>query len=135
MALLWIDGFDSYGTPGVAPDPTGIVGRKYGVVSGESDCLVVPGRLSPGNALMLVGNGVWLQSPPLTTDSTLIIGVAVKFSTLPIPGWSFPFVQFYDGATLGTTLSVTDAGELAVTANALLGTTQGLLLRAGRGIT
>ena len=133
MALLWIDGFDSYGTPGAAPTPTGIVGRKYDIVSGESDCLIAPGRLAPGNALLLQGNGVWLQSPPLTTDSTLLVGVAVKFSTLPIPGWSFAFLQFYDGTTLGATLSVTDAGELAVTANALLGTTQGLMLCAGRG--
>ena len=37
MALLWIDGFDNYGTTiGGAPSPTGILNRKYATVFGDN---------------------------------------------------------------------------------------------------
>ena len=77
MALLWVDGFEGYGTSdGSAPSPTGVVGRKYGVAS-ESNMDIEAGRFGSGHCLELALSS-WMRTPTLTTDDTLIVGVAFK---------------------------------------------------------
>ncbi len=83
MALLWIDGFEGYGTTDDAiPTPTGILSRRYyetddGLDSNKTQ--IKAGRFS--------GHGLWLSNdriytPVLTTDDTLIVGFAFKITDI-----------------------------------------------------
>jgi hypothetical protein len=96
MALLWIEGFEGFGTSvGDAPSPAGIVGRKY-AVNAESSMDVETGRLS---GYCLEFNSIAACSivgPTLpTTDATLIVGFAVKFATTSNVCY---LMNMYDGA-------------------------------------
>lgn len=121
--LLWIDGFEALGTSvGSAPSPAGVVARKYSVISGESGMDIETGRFS-GYCLELDAAGCYIQPEALTTDATMIVGLAVNFNLFV----NNPFLDFYDGATLGVNLRLTTDGELAVyRGTTLLGTTSGL---------
>ena len=128
MALLWIDGFDSYGTSvGSAPSPTGIVARKYGVVVNESYFAIRAGRLS-GYSMQLAGWTTSFQTPVLTTNALMVVGLAMKFAAIQ----DGVLLSFMDGTTQGVNLQLTSAGELAVyRGGSLLGTTSGLGLTTG----
>jgi hypothetical protein len=107
MALLWIDGFEGYGTTvGAAPAPTGICGRKYPNVNSESSMRVRDGRFS-GRAISFAHITCRLATPGLTTDDTLIVGVAVKRTNTR---W-IPIVDFYQGSFRGMHLQVVDNGS------------------------
>ena len=123
MALLWIEGFEGFGSStGNAPAPSGIIGRKYPDYSGASDFDIQTGRLG-GYSLELSSSGAYIQSPVLTTDDTLIIGFAVRFRAFS--GTSF--VSMYDGTTQGINMRTIAGGELSVyRATTVLGTTVGL---------
>ena len=124
MALLWIDGFEGYGTTDDAiPAPTGVLRRRYTETSDGSSSSytqIKAGRFG--------GHGLWLSNdriytPTLTTDDTLIVGFAFKitdiyntamlgFFTTDLAG------QFYVNV-VGTELEVERGGTI-------LGTTSGL---------
>ena len=110
--LLWIEGFESFGTSGV-PAPTGIVARKYATIGEESAMLIRPGRIG-GYGIVLNDNPTCYLSPgALTTDATLVIGCAYKFpSVYPVDGRDF--IQLYDGATLGINLKTGIDGQLSI---------------------
>lgn len=123
MALLWIEGFEGFGTStGSAPSPTGVVARKYSSLVAESAMDIETGRFG-GYCLEFNTNGSYIRPLALTTNSTLIIGVAVRLSAVS----NSQIISFYDGATLGMNIKLTAAGELAVyRSGSLLGTTSGL---------
>jgi hypothetical protein len=84
MALLWIDGFEKYGTATAAINPTDIIDWKYlGHYDERVD--VLPGRNS-GNCIRLDNTAINLVTPsiksPGSTDNTLICGFAFKFGAL-----------------------------------------------------
>lgn len=121
MALLWIEGFEGFGTtPGVAPSPSGALARKYSAVNGESSMHIENGRWA-GYCLEFNSDSNYLHSPTaLTTQSTIVIGMSVYFTSL----MAHEFLTLYDGATRNCNLRLTAAGELAVyRADTLLGTT------------
>jgi hypothetical protein len=130
MALLWIDGFDSYGTTvGNYASPTGIYGRKY-ATGGTGNRIENP-RV-PGNGRSL-GIATYIMTPALTTNPTLIAGVGFKLVTGA--GTQSPVLSFYDDgvACVSVVLNV-QTGELAVwrwdnSTGVLLGSTSGLALR------
>lgn len=76
MTLLWLEGFESFGTTvGAAPSPTGVVARKYTVTS-ETLFDVENGRT--GYALE-PANGANFITPDLAnTDPTMIVGFALR---------------------------------------------------------
>jgi hypothetical protein len=78
MALLWVDGFDKYGTAGSAINPSDIVTWKY---TGHYDeqMNVVTGS-GHGNALQIDGTSQWLVTPQLTGNRVLIFGFAFKLN-------------------------------------------------------
>ena len=127
MALLWIDGFEGFGTTlNGAPTPTGVYGRKYTVQS-ESGFRVVTGRWS-GYALKFVIDTCYFQPPALTTNATMIVGLALK----TLNGLNHEFLTFYDGSTRGMNLRWVSGGNLAVyRADTQLAATVGLGLVAG----
>jgi hypothetical protein len=129
MALLWIEGCEGFGTSvGNATSPVGIVGRKY-VTVGENDLTVETGRLG-GYSLLLNGATPSMYTPALTTDATLVVGMAIKFTQFhanPVP-----FLHFYDNTTQGMNLRVTSTGELGVyRGSTAINTTVGLSLLTG----
>lgn len=80
--LLWIDGFETYGTVNDAiPSPEGCLGRRYTTsLDGSSTSYT---KIKPGREY---GQSIWLSystltTPALTTDTTLIVGFAFKVET------------------------------------------------------
>ena len=123
MALLWIDGFEGYGTSnGSAPSPTGVVSRRY-IASGESSMDIEAGRITD-HSLEFSSNTVWIKTPALTTDDTLIIGFGFRCSD----GSTFPFCNLYDDSTQGINIRWENGtGELQIRrGSTILGTTSGL---------
>ncbi len=105
MALLWIDGFDKYGTSiGAAPSPAGIVGKKYTHIAQESSIDVQTGRFSNSYGLKLNGyyNATRLGMDNLTTDRTVTLGFAMK--TAQFDETDCRFVALTYGGTYGISL-------------------------------
>lgn len=72
MALLWIDGFDSYGT-GTSQVPGAILGWRYQGATLDSNQLTDPRVAGSGRG---IGTSYWGRTvtPKLTEDRTLIVG-------------------------------------------------------------
>jgi hypothetical protein len=83
MALLWIEGFEGVGeTTSSAPSPAGIINRKYPTVSGESLMSIETGRF--GRCLEIPSGTEYIQSANLTTDTTLVLGCAIRVPSVPV---------------------------------------------------
>lgn len=97
MSLLWVDGFESYGTSnGSAPSPTGVLGRQYTVLL-ESAIDIEEGRFGSGHSLQF-GLGICnIKTPALTTNDTLIVGFAFKITT----SVEVELVTLFDDSTEG----------------------------------
>jgi len=123
MALLWIDGFEGYGTTiGAVPAPSGILARKYLVIDDEASMRIQNGRFG-GRALRFNFYSCKVKTPALTTDDTLIVGVAHKRSLA-----RFTYIMsLYDGVTKGMNLRAQDYGsEIHIyRGNTLIETTSG----------
>jgi hypothetical protein len=129
MALLWIEGFEGFGTTlSAEPDPVGIVERKYSTDTGtSSNWYITTGRLG-GYSLYMRYTAAYMQSPSLTVNATMVVGFAVKFKALG----TNTFLSLYDGTTQGMNLRLTAGGEVAIyRGGTLLETTSGLGLSAG----
>ena len=110
MALLWIEGFEGFGTSvGDAPNPIGIIERKYSTDGQASNWDIETGRLG-GYSLQLDYSGAYIQSTALTTDATIVVGFAVKFKNLG----NNTFLSLYDGITQGMNLRLTSGGEIII---------------------
>ena len=127
MALLWIDGFENYGTTeGSAPSPTGVMARKY-TVNGESTLDIEAGR-DGGKSMQVGSSTVWLQTPGLTTERTLVVGVAFKIANVTSFG-TLVEMHNLDGTGFNVYFNI---GELqARRASTVMKSTTGLNLVAG----
>ncbi len=131
MALLWVDGFDAYGSTVNTPvTPSGIVDRRY-TVSGSTPYVRDPRIAGNGRSIEL---GYELKTPALTTDATLIVGWAFKIIT-PVAAETY-ILSFWDGANWGIGVKLYGAiGEIAVNrheaTNVQLGTTVGANIHSG----
>ena len=100
MALLWIDGFEGYGSVAAAV-MTGLAGR-YAAVGNSGYALVGVGRICGYG--FLTSNGFnytpSVTTPNLTTDSTLIAGCAFVF----LRAGTSNTLAFNDNAALGISL-------------------------------
>jgi len=122
MALLWIEGFEGFGdTNGLAPQPTGIMSRKYPVIAREAFFDVETGR--NGRCIEIVPSADYFQTPFITNDDTLVCGIALNLIVgLPV---SFPsnIIQFWEGANNGINIRVDTSGTIsAYRGTTLLGT-------------
>lgn len=77
MALLWLEGFDILGTSGNAPSPTGIFNRKLAVAGNAGDLQV--GHVEDLSWRTSYG---YFTTPSLTTNTTLIVGMALYNASL-----------------------------------------------------
>ena len=109
MALLMVEGFESFGTTtGVAPQPTGALARLYTVVN-EHMMDIETGRLA-GYSLEIYST-YYFCTKVLTTNDTLIVGMAVKFPSLLS---TLYFFYLYDGTTGGMNLRLNTDGSISV---------------------
>ncbi len=126
MALLWIEGFETYGdTLNAAPSPSGIIARRYAASASESSTRLADGR--SGGRAYRVGpfNGGGLTSIPFsTTDSEMFVGFSLKYS---LGGYSTKIFSLYDGSSEGVRITLNATGQLSVystgASTQLLGTT------------
>ncbi len=108
MGLLWVDGFESYGTSnGSAPSPTGIVGKQY-TVNNESSVDIEEGRLGSGHSIELGATSSYIQTPTLTTNATIIVGFAFK------RGGGTDIMFLRNGASEGMGLNYLGGGKIGV---------------------
>lgn len=111
MALLWIEGFEGFGTStGVAPSPTDMLSRKY-TVANESRMDIETGRDGVGYCLEIYYNADYIQSPNLTTNATCVLGVAIKVESLTAEN---PLFTLYDGITKGVGVHIETDGTLSI---------------------
>ena len=100
MALLWIDGFENYGTStGAAPSPTNIMGGRYEITD-EDDLDIETGRNSTGYSLEFATGTPVIKTPVLTANDTLIVGVAFNIRTTNV----VDLLSLYDGTTEGVNI-------------------------------
>jgi hypothetical protein len=115
MSLLWVDGFDAYGTTlAAAPSPTGILARNYlfgGTSASEANTRVVAGRVD-ARALDIGLFNLNIRKLGLdTTDDTLIFGCAVKIKGPSINGGVSLF-SMDDDSTAGVHIRTNSNGTL-----------------------
>lgn len=130
MALLWIEGFDRFGTSlDYKPQPNWIVSRKYITSAEDSRMLIKTGKMG-GYALAMPYDYVgWLKlGYGLTTNDTVVLGFAWRFGSGSSDGY---FAQLMDGVTQGVSIRQA-ASELSITpaTGTVYGTTVGLNLQA-----
>ena len=114
MALLWIEGFEGFGTTvGGAPSPTGIIGRKYSGINGESGMDIETGRDGSGRCLEIIDGQAYVQSANLTTNATCVLGFALKLNAHPT-NLARQVVGLYENATLGMNIRVGTNGSLNI---------------------
>jgi hypothetical protein len=123
MALLWIEGFEGFGSSvGGAPSPSGIVSRKYPVISGESGFDIETGRDGVGYCIEIADYLSYLRSPNLTTNATCVLGVAVKINAHP--STQRDLLQLYENSNRGMNIKLNPDGTLTIENNVTdLGTT------------
>jgi len=111
MALLWIEGFEGYGTTtGVT---LGVLPRRGWTQESNTYFQLTPGRTGgfSGTDGRNYNYSTYIITPSLTTNDTIIIGVAF-FNT-----YSFftPSIRLYDGSTLGVNVTFsTSTGVITV---------------------
>lgn len=94
MALLWIDGFEGYGGVGTA---SGVAARGYAYVGNSPN--IAAGRLYGYCYWCNITYNINLTTPILTTDGTLIAGMAVNTAASGM--------AFYYNRTQGPNISLT----------------------------
>lgn len=98
MALVWVDGFDTYGaTEGQNVAPSGIMGRKY-TQGGSFDWVVRAPRV-PGNGHSVERESGYITTPVLTTDSKLIVGFGLRLHRWYLGVDDGIVFEWYHGAT------------------------------------
>lgn len=133
MTLLWVDGFESYGTSiGSAPAPTSVLTRKYDTVVSESSFDVETGRNGVGRCMQIgISNGRF-HTPAFGTDRTIISGFAFKYETV---GQTAFLSNLFTNGTWGMTLWFDGYGRFQILNNSsveLPGGSVSCNLRPGR---
>jgi hypothetical protein len=125
MALLWVEGCENFGTTiDAAPTPAGVVMRKYAGTPSEAVMLIKSGRLG-GLSLRCHSTGSYMQPANLTTNATMILGVALYIEV--IGNGNHQAIAFYDETTLGINIRIKTDGEIKLLrGSTLLATTSGL---------
>ena len=117
MSLLYVDGFDTYGTTNGAAPTTNSVENKF-IITYGAGLKVQAGRT--GHCLEFTSGATRLRKVSLTTNATLVVGFGFYHTNFTLD--SYPLYLF-TGATAGVNLCVKTDGKIAVNrATILLGT-------------
>ena len=118
MALIWCDGFESYGIgdeSDVSPD--GILDAKYDTIEGAHE-VESPGLSGHGHALECNSYDIKFKTPVLTANNTLIVGIKIlngsAIHQTPRYIASCPLMVFLDGGTTNIKLLLSGGNTLLV---------------------
>ena len=133
MTLLWVDGFESYGTTiGNAPSPSAVMARKYFTIVSENFFDVETGRNGVGRSIQIgISNGRF-HTYPYGTDRTIIMGFAFKYETV---GQTAFLSNLFTNGSWGMTLWFDGMGGFKIlnnSSNELAGGAVNCNLRPGR---
>lgn len=129
MTLLWIEGFDSYGTSG------GLVGLAEKYPNSENvtaNDTVVTGRLS-GFAFQWENTDGILKTPAIGSADTIVTGLGYKVTAFV--GTTYSLTSFIEdsGITLGINLRALDNGAFVVRrGTTVLGTSANNVINTGQ---
>jgi hypothetical protein len=121
MALLFVDGFDTFGTSNGAA-PVGLL-QKWSSLAGanHSSDTVITGRFNDGMALRPGSNATTFNHtnvPDFAATVTLVAGLAFRIPSLPTSGQFRELFGTGSGGSAGTTvevgIAVNDSGGLRV---------------------
>lgn len=125
MALLFIDGFDQYGTTN-GNDAVGIY-HLWPTNTQLENVNVADGRIT-GKSIVMVINNPYIQTFPLGQIATIVVGFAFKYAA-HANGTADTILMLMDGPDAGANLRLKSDGEWEVYRNTtLLGTTSGFSL-------
>jgi hypothetical protein len=94
MALLWIEGFEGFGTvTNDSPKPLGAMARKYINISNEVQMNIEDGRI--GGYCIELPNGSIFGTPILTVNNTLTCGCGFRNGG----GTDYTLIAFFDGGS------------------------------------
>lgn len=96
MALVWVDGFDNYGTLG-DETPSGILSRKYTNI-GTINWDVSDPRVE-GNGFSMKRVGGAIVTPNLTSDTTMIVGFGLRLHRFYLGTGKGTVFEWCDGTT------------------------------------
>lgn len=105
MALLWVDGFDSYGDAfNTAPQPTNIIAARYAFVANESQIDIESAAPISGNYLSITPSSyqTGIYTANNTTNATIIMGARVSIydSAAFNTDQDWPLFAILDGSTV-----------------------------------
>jgi len=111
MALLWLEGFESFGTTiGNAPAPANVVARKWPTVVSESFFDIETGRGGSGRSMQIAISNGRFHTPAFGTDRTLIVGFAFKY-----PGQGNAYLcNLFANGSWGMTLYLDGTGGMHI---------------------
>jgi len=113
MALLWIEGFEGYGT---TLGSVSVAARGYSYA--DSSTYLAAGRMSGYSLYPNASTTIaFLTTPSLTTDTTLVAGCAIYFTVSDRTA----SINFYYNGTLGVNVVFNPAASSSIAAR--LGTT------------
>ena len=120
MSLVWMDGFEGYGTG--ATNPSVQLARRYAV--GDTQYFSIVAGRTGGYAVKSVNGSYYFQTPALTTNGTMIVSFGYR-TDYAIQSYNICFL--FDGDTQGMGLALTAGGDIQVCrGGAVLATTTGL---------
>jgi len=127
MSLLWIDGFEGYGTSvGSYIEPTGIIERRYNVGGADDYIRITAGRVG-GYGIYTPSSSIdCLDTPAINSNSTIIVGLAIKRTSNED---DTTILSLVDDTTYGMNVRWLSSGEFCVRrGTTVLATTSGLNL-------
>lgn len=129
MSLLWIEGFETFGTTN-GNDMVALRG-KYVTDGTLGNLLVDDGRTAGGKCCKITNGSRFFTTPDFTASQTVVIGFGFKcFGTY---AGTLSIVTLFDGATEHASLQVNASGEFIVRGRGttVLATTSGAVISAG----
>lgn len=112
MAILWLDGFDSYGTSN-GSDATGINHRYTAVQPTNWD--VTDGRVS-GKAIRAVLSNPSIVTPVLGNIATIVVGFAFRY-TFNTGSADITLMSLKDGSNFGVNIRIRPDGDFVIYRN------------------
>jgi hypothetical protein len=131
MALLWIDGFEGYGTT-TSTAIESLLTRRYAMLSNTGHQYLASGRNGGyGHQGAGTSNSCALVTPALTTSPTLFVGLAVKWTGALGTGAGYAYCMLYDGSSQGIVFQPAGSEIAVYLGGNLLGTTSGAAISQG----
>lgn len=116
MALIWMDGFDVYGTTNdAAVSPANVMRNRY--QQSQERVYTYTGRHAGFSVVSYWDGNAWIQTPSLTTDDTLIVGFSMYCPNPHNAGEIFQLrspYNFVNQATGGLSLSINADRSLTI---------------------